>query len=36
MGGPATQKFLNAAELKNYPMPYRVFPTWIALIFFSF
>ena len=34
MGGPAPQKFLNAAELKNYPMPYRVFPTWIALIFF--
>ena len=34
MGGPATQKFLNAAELKNYPMPCRVFPTWIALIFF--
>ena len=34
MGGPATQKFLNAAELKNYPMPYRVFPTGIALICF--
>jgi NMT1/THI5 like len=34
VGGPAPQKFLNAAELKNYSMPYRVFPTWIALIFF--
>jgi ABC-type nitrate/sulfonate/bicarbonate transport system substrate-binding protein len=25
---------LNAAELKNHPMPCRVFPTWIALIVF--
>ena len=34
MGRPATQKFLNAAELNNYPVPRRVYPTCIALTVF--